>query len=226
MRLIYQGKNKYDEDFNYLDISVDLMDKYNEFGQIHWGTSKPRDIAKDTINNKWFIVDIGYSQRIYKLSYNWTYESFFPVNSQDTDPESVEIYNNNIYMGGGNRFVYRYSMTGTYIDSVDLTAQMTDSSSQISGLRCENNLWYVLDNFTDYVYVYDLNWDYITQYTTKYDIIEGTGQYGIVLAPNGNWVMCDIDDDRYDIYNDSFSHISSVSQNQDDVISGLDVEIN
>jgi len=213
---------KYDSSLDYLDVSIDLISKYNEFGTIHWGTSKPRDIAKDTVNNKWVIVDIGYSQRIYILDDDWTYESFFAVNGQDTDPESVEVFDGDIYMGGGNRFVYRYS-GGVYQDSIDLTTQMTDVSSQITGLRCENEIWYVLDNFSDYVYIYDLNWDYITSYTTKYDGTEGVGQYGLTKTTEGNWVMCDIDDDRFDIYDETFTHLSSKAQTQDDVISGIEI---
>ena len=223
---------KYDANWNYSNISIDLMPIYNSAGTIHWGSSGPRDIAYDANLQKWYILDVGYSARVYRMKLDWTYDNFWFA-THDPAPNSLEVDSDgNLYVAGGQAIVYKYNASGTNTEYFNLTAQGT---IQIQGIRKgSNGKWYTLvaGKVNEYTYDAAYTWTYTrNSWSTKYTIngvVYGNNPYGLVELANGDWAITDINHDTINIYSSSFiyksssPHITQDDLNGDSVITGIE----
>jgi len=202
-------------------------------GTIHYGRSKPRDIARDDAGN-WYVVDIGYQDRIYRYRPDWTYDDFFIYASGEDDfIESVEIGQDGlIYVGGRDRVVYVYSPeSGQLLDSVSLKAQIPNPNGAIFGIRQgTDGRFYILEGQDDHVLVYESDWTYAAvayDYTFSNPPYDGTNGYGFERQPSGDWIISDIKyvdgvwTSEFNRYDSDFNYVETVEILQEGVISGV-----
>lgn len=202
-------------------------------GTIHYGRSKPRDIARDSAGN-WYVADIGYQDRIYRFRPDWTYDDFYIYAGEEDDfIESVEVgRDGHIYVGGRDRVVYVYSsQDGQLLDSVSLKAQITNPNGAIFGIRQgADGRFYILEGQDDHVLVYEPDWSYAGvayDYSFSNPPYDGTNGYGFARAPDGTWILSDIKyvdgvwTAEFNRYDADFEYLETIDIVQEGVISGI-----
>jgi len=219
---------QFDSTFQQILDTVDLITEINggPAGRIHWGQVRPRDVSIDTLG-RYYVLDIGYSKRVYRFDSDFTYDNVvFDVRSEEDNPEALAVgKDGRIYVGGRQKWVFVYDAMGSLVANYDLSSELSGSYSQISALRMgTDGYWYVLDAFEDKVYRYSPEFMFTGhQWTTKFvdHGYRGTDAHGLVVKPDGTWVISDLQDDALHFYNFDFSWSHSVEQEADGMLAGI-----
>lgn len=205
----------FDSNFNYSGIAVAGLKAIlnsGSSGQVTWGSEvHARDIAVDS-NGKYYIIDVAYAKRLYRLNSDFTVDDTFTGTSNyfidiGGEPDAVEVMaDGTIYISNSLHTVKKYNALGIYVQTYDLSAQITNDI--IGGIANYNGKLYVTDK--NRVFEYTENWIYTgNSWDIRYDSnTKGNNAYAIEKV-NGGWLISDIDWDVLNYYDEDFNFISS-----------------
>jgi hypothetical protein len=223
----------YNDSGVYMDQSINLLSKINEFGQVYYSDFvRVRDIA--SFNNKFYIIDNLYDA-VFEFDQDWTYlQNSYSVQSEETAPEGLgfDPSNGDVYVVGRDMdLVLRYNSSFDFDTSLfnlkDINPNF--SASVIQKGKHDGN-WYVCDSLYDYVYAFNDSWDgSIAAYSTKTTIngsVYGSNLYGIWQDDNNNWYGSDIDSEKVLKYDQDWNFIEifiqdTLSDTGESTISGI-----
>ncbi len=221
---------RYDSSWQFTGETIDLRATLNNgpLGQVHWGRMQPRDMVRDR-QGRWYVLDIGYGKRVYRFTADFAFDGFWiDVADRESNPEGLAVTDQGaILVGGRSKQLFMYDSTGHYVQSIDVQAQLTSPSSQITGIqRARNGQWYILDSYDDQIHAYDSAFQYTGWTGTTHfgeSQVKGNSPYGFTQLSNGNWIVTDIQDDALHLYDESFTYQASYPQSQDGWMTGLGV---
>ena len=220
---------KYDSSFNWQGVCK----KINTIAVETFYTSAfhCRDITKGR-DGLWYVVQnyaVSSSPTSYKgmwvFNSDWTFNTRYNAFSgSETNPSGAwqDPSDGSWYVVGlaTPTIVNKYDESWNWVTSYTLT-NMTDNFP--TGIAKGNDGYFWIVN-KGWAYKYNTSFVYQSRNSLQYTEAPttfGTNSYGMCLGDDGNWYVTDINDDRINVYNSSWTHTGNYNSLGDSVMTGI-----